>query len=344
MKLETLPRCPYFGRCGGCAHQNLSYEEELRLKEENLSKLFQEKLDLSDDIFSSIVSSPESYGYRSRLDLSLRRMRGAIEIGFNEEGTRRFVPIDSCAIARWEINNFLAPLRRLASEKLPNNYRSANLVIKTGEDGRVRWGGIGRGSLRVPEADYFWTEIEGRRIFYSLDTFFQANLGILPSLIKKLRALLGLTPDTYLLDLYAGVGLFWVIFAPEAKGVWAVEESGSALGVAEFNRRYHQLHQVVLKEQRTENCLEEIIQELDGKPQAAIIDPPRKGLSLLALEKLTKAKSLNPLIYISCHPPSLVRDLAGFLKSGWQVDSVVPFDFFPRTRHLEVVVRLRPPV
>jgi len=213
-------------------------------------------------------------------------------------------------------------------------------VVKTGDRGEVRWGGIGRRSLQLSESEYLWTEIEGKKIFYSLDTFFQANLSILPSLMKTLRGLLGLTRETFLLDLYAGVGLFWVVLAEEARGVWAVEENGSAACLAEFNRRYHNLSHVVLKEGRIEDCLEEVLAELGTRPQAAIVDPPRQGLSSLALEKLSQARSLNPLVYISCHAPSLARDLKGFLARGWRVDRVIPHDFFPRTKHLETVVRL----
>lgn len=312
------------------------------MKETDLRKLLCEKLGLAEAVFLPIVPSPEPYGYRSRLDLSFHRRRGGLEMGFNRIGTRRFVSIDSCAIARPEISGFLPTLKRLASERLPENYRYANLVVKTGDDGRVRWGGIGKRSLRLSESEYLWTEIEGKRIFYSLDTFFQANLSILPVVVERLRDLLDLTPETTLLDLYAGVGLFWAVLAREVESVWAVEESESSGHVAEFNRRYHGFSNVVLKAARTEDCLEEILEALEGKRLAAIVDPPRKGLSAAALGKLSEAKALNPLVYISCHPSSLVRDLEGFLKAGWRIETVIPFDFFPKTRHLEVVVRLVP--
>ena len=336
----TEPLCSYFGACGGCVYQDISYEDELALKEKSLRESF-ETFHLANEIFSPIVASPEPYDYRSRLDLSFRRSRGEFVLGFMSEGTRRLISIDSCSIARPEISAFLPRLRKLATEKLPAKYKSANLVVKTGEDGTVRWGGIGRRSLRMSESEYFWTEIEGLKIFYSLDSFFQANLGILPPLMNGLRCLLDLTPETYLLDLYAGVGLFWVVFAKEAKGVWAVEDNRAAVRVGEFNRRYNGLDRVLLKEGRTEDCLDEILQELEGKPKAAIVDPPRRGLSPAALEKLIQAKTLNPLIYISCNKEALLRDLREFLKAGWRVDRVAPYDFFPRTKHLETIVRLK---
>lgn len=336
------PLCPYFGVCGGCRYQDLAYEEELALKEGNLKKLLGKALALADEVFHPIVPSPEPYHYRSRLDLSFRRRGEKMSLGFMSEGTRRLVDIESCSIARQGVSDFLPALKKLAWEKLPANYKSANLVVKTGDGGEVRWGGIGRRSLRLPESEYFWTEIEGRKIFYSLDTFFQANLSILPTLIKTLRLLLNLTEETHLLDLYAGVGLFWVVFAPEVRRVWAVEESGSAMRVAEFNQKHHGLSNVTLMEGRTEEKIDEILAESGHTPFAAIVDPPRKGLSALALEKLRRAKTINPLIYISCNPSALACDLESFAEAGWRVDRVIPFDFFPRTQHLETLVRLVP--
>lgn len=336
------PPCFYFGTCGGCAYQHFIYEDELKLKEENLKKLFYESLNLPRKIFSPIVPSPDPYHYRSRLDLSFRRHRDETQLGFMVEGTRQHININSCSIARKEISDFLPLLKQIATERLPENYKSANIVVKTGTDGRVRWGGIGRKSLKLRESDYLWTEIEGRKVFYSLDTFFQANLEILPLLIQKLRTLLELTPQTCLLDLYAGVGLFWVAFAREVKEVWAVEENRSAVRLAEFNRHHHGFGNVFLKDEKTEDCLDEILDLTDGVPKAAIVDPPRKGLSPTAVEKLVRSKDIGRLVYVSCHPPALVRDLSAFLEAGWQIDSVTPMDLFPRTRHLEVLTSLRP--
>lgn len=336
---DVAPLCPYYGSCGGCIYQHLSYEEELRIKATDLKELLS-KLNIVEDVFSPVVASPDPYHYRSRLDLSFRRTRQGFVLGFMGEATTRLVPIDSCAIARPEISSFLSQLRELASQKIPEKYRSANLVVKTGEDDSVQWGGIGRRSLRLPESQYFWTTIEGKRIYYSLDTFFQANLAILPLLMKDLRALLELDSETYLLDLYSGVGLFWAVFASEAKGVWGVEENRAALPIAELNRRYNKLTHVTLKDARTEDCLEEIMTELGSHRVAAIVDPPRKGLTPEALGKLTSAKNLGPLIYISCNKKALARDLEEFLKCGWRVERVIPYDFFPRTKHLETIVKL----
>lgn len=338
--MKVQPLCPYFGPCGGCGYQDVSYEEELRIKERNLKELFKEKLVLPDADFLPVLPSSSPDFYRSRLDLTFRRSRGALRLGFNSEGIGALIPIDACSIARPEINRFLPELKRLAAERMPAEYQNANLVIKTDDSGKIRWGGIGRGSLKLEETDYLWTEIEGKRIHFSLESFFQANLAILPSLMPVLRSFLELDERTHFLDLYAGVGLFWGVLAPEAAATWAVEESGSSLRVAEFNRCYLRYSNVYLKAGRTEDILEEVLEESRGRRQAALVDPPRQGLTPAALEKFLKAKTLNPLVYISCNPEALVRDLIEFQNAGWKIDRIAPCDFFPRTRHLEVIARL----
>lgn len=340
--VKVKPLCSYFGECGGCTYQDLAYEDELWIKESELKKLFCEELEVSNEIFLPIVPSPEPYFYRSRLDLSLRRVQGQLRLGFTRKGTRRHVPIESCSIARPEINAFMPLLEKAALEKIPHKYRSANLVVKTDNEGKIHWGGIGRRSLKLSESDYFWTEIEGKRIFYSLDSFFQANLAILPKVAQSIRSLLNLDKETHLLDLYAGVGLFWAAFAEEVKSAWAIEESKDSCEIAEFNKCYHKFDHVHLIFGKTEDFLSEVLSSLGNDRKVAIVDPPRKGLSPTALQRLKIAKELNRLVYISCQPQSLLRDLKEFRSSGWEIDQIIPFDFFPRTDHLEVAARLHP--
>ena len=188
------PLCPIFGQCGGCQYQNILYREELQLKERYLRSLFQEKLQLASDSFHPIVPSPLQYHYRHRLDLKLEKFRNShhpsgeeVAIGFSPTGRNRLIPVDDCAIAMKPVAEFLPRLKQAAIARLTVKYRQANLVVKTSDDGRVVWGGIGRRSLQMKEEDYLWTKIRGKKIFYSLDTFFQANLSILPALIDHIE-------------------------------------------------------------------------------------------------------------------------------------------------------------
>lgn len=338
------PRCALFGECGGCLYQDVRYEEELRVKEDGLKKLFSAREALNAAVFDPIVPSPKIYHYRNRLDMTFLRTRtGECFMGFMPEGRFRILPVEKCAIAREEISDFLPGLREEAAAKLPADYRIANLVIRTGDDGSVFWGGIGRGSLKLKEEDFFWTEPYGKRIYYSLDTFFQANLSILPALLEKIESLAGLDRETLFADLYSGVGLFGISFADKVKKAVLIEESGPSIKVAHFNAASNGLTNVDIRLGKVETELGGILGAEGFGKRIAIVDPPRAGLSAQAGRALSAEKKLDALFYLSCSPQSLIRDLCVFMERGWRIARVIPFDFFPRTRHLETLVLLDPP-
>ncbi len=341
VSIQVKPLCPLFGTCGGCQYQDLPYEEELARKETILKDLIVKELSLPEDIFEAITPSPESYYYRNRLDLTLRkRNNGERQMGFMLPGTQRLQEVTNCSIARKEINDFLVVLKEEAVRKLPEDYKVANLVVRVGDEGKVFWGGIGRRSLRMEEKDYFWTIVHGRKIFYALDTFFQANLSILEKIVSRIESLIQWEKDTVFLDLYSGVGLFGIALADRAKEVVMIEECRDSVTLAQFNVNYHQLENIKMLVGKVETYLPAILKELDGKPCVALIDPPRGGLASSAIETLGAAKSLESLFYLSCSPESLARDLKHLAKVGWKVRKIMPFDFFPRTRHLEVLIWL----
>ncbi|MFH0984654.1 MAG: hypothetical protein V1882_03860 [Candidatus Omnitrophota bacterium] len=342
--MKDKPLCSLFGACGGCQYQDIPYEEELSRKEEVLRGLLTAELSLLEDIFMPITASPEVYHYRNRLDLTLRkRNNGERQMGFMLPATQKLQEVTVCAIARKEINAFLPALKEEAVWKLPEDYKVANLVVRVGDEGRVFWGGIGRRSLRMKPEDYFWTVVKGRKIFYALDTFFQANLAILDAIVSRIESLIEWQKDTVFLDLYSGVGLFGIALAGRAEEVIMIEECRDSVTLARFNVDYHKLTHIKMLEGKVEIHLPEVLATLQGKPCAALIDPPRGGLEESALKTLGEAQSLKSLFYLSCSPESLARDLKHLMSAGWQVRKIMPFDFFPRTRHLETLVWLARP-
>ena len=339
--IAVKPLCPLFGTCGGCQYQDVSYDEELSRKEAILKELLRREAGLAEDVFERITSSPESYYYRHRLDLTLRkRNNGERQMGFMLPGTQRLQEVAVCPIARKEINDFLPALKEEAVRKLPEDYKVANLVVRVGDEGKVFWGGIGRRSLRMEVKDYFWTVVKGRKIFYALDTFFQANLSILERIIAKIESMIEWRKDTVFLDLYSGVGLFGIALADRAAEVVMIESGCDSVKLAQHNVRYHDLKHVRILEGQVETHLPAVLEALRGKPCVALIDPPRAGLAPSAIETLGGSKDLESLFYLSCSPESLARDLKHLARVGWQVQKVLPFDFFPRTRHLETLVWL----
>ena len=343
---KVKPRCPIFGECGGCQYQDISYKDELKIKEAQLKNLFSESEELkgfvSKNTFAPIAASPKQYNYRNRLDMKLLKTRDQkVFMGFSPVARYSVVETDACDIAIKPISDFLPELKKQATEKLPQKYRNASLVVRTGDDGRVFWGGIGKRSLRMDEKDYFWTSISGKKIYYSLDTFFQANLSILPKLISTIKQLKILDKETTFYDLYGGVGFFGVSLYNQVKDVVLVEENIHATKIADYNVKVNGLSNFTIFSGRMEEHFAALPKEKKVQNKVAMIDPPRAGLSQDAAKILASTKAFNSLLYLSCNPGCLVRDLAIFTGNKWKIARIIPFDFFPRTKHLETLVLLK---
>ncbi|HPN88404.1 MAG TPA: hypothetical protein PLH56_03620 [Candidatus Omnitrophota bacterium] len=343
---ERTSLCPLFGECGGCSYQDIPYEKELIIKNNLIMELLSKRLLFSKEIFQPIVPSPQEYYYRHRLDLKFVRTKDNRElIGFTPQSGKGIVILENCFIARKELGDFLPQLKgQIKSEKF-SKYRLGNICVRTGEDGRVFWGGMGKKSLTLCEDQYFWMTVEGRKVFYSLDTFFQANLFILPSLFKVLKSLPFWGTECLFYDLYGGVGLFSIGLIDKVKKSILIEETPASIELAQYNKKYHRLEgRMDIVAGRVEDELPRIIKEndlRDSRRSVAMIDPPRAGLSSRMLELLTGTRAFKNIIYLSCSPESLARDLKVFIDAQWQVQTIIPFDFFPRTKHIETLVVMR---
>ncbi|HQP11078.1 MAG TPA: hypothetical protein PKV41_06840, partial [Candidatus Omnitrophota bacterium] len=312
------------------------------IKEKQLKSLLQGSLEISDNIFSAIVPSPKPYHYRNRIDMKLKRVKdgAGVSVGFTPAQKRGVIPVDACYIAEQSISDFIPELKRQAAARITAKHREANLVVRTGDDGRVFWGGVGRRSCELPPKDYLWTQLGGRRIFYSLDTFFQANLSILPRLFEELRLWPVWEKKPAFYDLYGGVGLFSVGLCDCARNMVLIEETGASAKLAHYNAAYNRIDHLRIIQGRVEDHLPGLLETQAQETAVAMIDPPRAGLSADACRFLSGMRQIGHMIYLSCNPEALARDLRQFMDQGWTVERIVPFDFFPKTRHVETLVLL----
>lgn len=334
------PLCPVFGQCGGCQYQDRSYEEELQMKASAFKEALAAKIDLSGLELRPVVPSPKAYHYRHRLDLKLVKTRkGTVHIGFSPAGKGPIIEVDHCPIGMEKVSEYIPKLRLEATAALPEKYKMANLTLRCGEGDKVCWGGIGRKSNHLSPADYFYVEYSGKKIYYSLDTFFQANLSILPLLAEKMRALPIWSKDAVVFDLYGGVGLLGLLIHDLVKGVINIEENTHSVSVADYNVKANAISNVATLEGRVEDVLPGLLDHMEFFENVVMVDPPRAGLTEKALGHIN---SLSPkvryLVYLSCNPDSLGENLLVLQGGGWSISSIQPFDFFPRTRHLEALV------
>ncbi|TCT14609.1 23S rRNA (uracil-5-)-methyltransferase RumA [Natranaerovirga pectinivora] len=181
--------------------------------------------------------------------------------------------------------------------------------------------------------DYFYEELLGLKFKISPFSFFQTNSLGAEVLYSVVRDYVGETKDKVIFDLYSGTGTIAQMLAPVAKKVVGVEIVEEAVEAAKENARLNQL----------ENCeflagdVLKVIDELVDKPEIIVLDPPREGIHPKALKKIIDF-GVEQIVYVSCKPTSLVKDLEELIKSGYEVKKVVCVDMFPQTPHVETVV------
>ena len=178
--------CPYFEACNGCQHQNLPYTEELAIKETQLKQLFWDELQCSPDIFRPLVASPQEYHYRHRIDLTAIKTRaGSLHIGFNPPNNP-ILEVEQCAIAMQPLSKFIPELRKTLHNTWRDDYKRANITLKTDETGRIFWGGMGKGSLKQEPKDYLHVTLNGRKIYLCFRYFFSSQLKYTSCFAKRI--------------------------------------------------------------------------------------------------------------------------------------------------------------
>lgn len=315
---RVTPRCPYFGQCGGCVYQHLSYEKQLEIKTQQLEELLKRIGKIPEVTISKVILSPKTYNYRNQITLKIK----GNQLGYIGIDNKTFVPIEECPIAKEEIN---IKLKEITAKT------NGELVIKCGADGTIdyayREAVSEKGNYKLLHEN-----IDNRIFYFSLSTFFQVNPYILPSILYELKGILDLGPDVTLFDLYCGAGLFSIYLAPYVKEVYGIELNPAAVRLGQKtnigNCRFI-----------TGNAEDAITGIRRGKKDIFIVDPPRGGLSRDMLNYL-KDMPPNQLAYISCEPAKLARDLNFLCQNSYRINTIILADMFPQTRHMETIILL----
>ncbi|HYG25247.1 MAG TPA: class I SAM-dependent RNA methyltransferase [Verrucomicrobiae bacterium] len=307
---RVSPPCQYFGACGGCQYQHLSYAGQLRIKHKQICDLFERIGKIPRDHISPVVPCPNPYGYRNRVMIRSQwnKPEQRLNIGFVRWDCGLVEDITECKIAEPAVSDQIRQVR-------------ANPPPK---------GGI-KVVLRLPP--------EGWEV--PRDSFFQNNFFLLPEMVKVVRQLLGDSGSTHLIDLFCGVGFFGIELSSSVESFIGVEFDHMAIKAARNNARARG----ALNGEFIAGPVEEIVPEILGKFHAdtttVLLDPPRKGCRPDTLQ-LLREQGPSQIIYVSCHPATMARDL-NILCSGdvFKLVRVVPLDMFPQTQHVECIADLR---
>ncbi len=392
---RTEGACPHFGACGGCLYQSLPYEEQLRLKEQQVRQLIAQVCPADSYEFEPIKGSPILDGYRNKMEFSFgdEYKDGPLALGMHKRGSfYDIVTTSECRIVHPDFCRILTATLAFFSERGIGYYRKlqhtgylrhllVRRAVKTGEilaalvtSGQTetlpepekellaQWrdtllglelAGTFAGILHIQNdsladvvqsdgteilygQDFFFEELLGLRFRITPFSFFQTNSLGAEVLYDTARGYVGETRDKVVFDLYSGTGTIAQILAPVAGKVVGVEIVTEAVDAARENAALNGL----------DNCefiAGDVLKVLDGlsdKPDLIVLDPPRDGIHPKALEKIIDF-GVERLVYISCKPTSLTRDLVVLQERGYRVEKVRCVDMFPGTGHVETIVLLQ---
>jgi 23S rRNA (uracil1939-C5)-methyltransferase len=303
---RVAPQCPYFGRCGGCAYQHIDYEHQLAIKWRQVRDALRRIGKLKDVPMRPIIPSPRQYAYRNRITV---HAQGDV-IGFFPRDSHRLIDIECCPISREEVNRALGELRE------QKRVRDGHYTLRSASEPRV---------------------------------FSQVNDEVAHTLRNLIIDLVPPNQDL-LIDAYCGAGSFAKALLDKFERSIGIDWDRFAIAAAKENASE--------KETYIAGDVENELQKIGAvhlnrpgrgndtatgrlrsiAPTTLLIDPPAMGLSEGVRKALTDLAP-ETLIYVSCNPPTLARDLKN-LHERFAIESVTPLDMFPQTAEIEVVVHL----
>lgn len=368
---RTAAPCPYFGACGGCQWQHVTYERQIAAKRQILVDALTRIGHLAQPDVAEVLRSPLEYGYRNKIELAVEPGPRGLSVGFMRHHTNEILPVDACLLLPKKAQKlpksvggalrFLAsrgatgivrvtlrvsaaggiavdvwtspgPFPRAAAARVLAESTGAKTVTRTIVRGDPEKRDVA--GVEVYSGGGLWREQLGEDVYeISAPSFFQVNTLAAQSLREAALAMIDIDGSMRVADLYAGAGTFTVPLARAAGEVVAVEASRYALSDLRRNLEAADLDADVVPGDAA-YALPEL-----GHFDAALIDPPRAGLSDKAVRALESAR-IRSLVYVSCDPATLARDVARLSAGGYTAKRFVPVDLFPQTHHLETVALL----
>ena len=350
--LETEEPCPHFGMCGGCTYQTVPYEKQLDMKLTQVKKLISDAIGTEKESgyeFIGIHGSPKKSEYRNKMEFSFgdEYKDGPLALGMHKRGSfYDLVTVSECQIVdlvtstQTEGFNEEELLAGFRYELLTRHYDGRFKGVLHTKNDSVADVVKNEGTEVLYGDSYFYEELLGLKFKITPFSFFQTNSLGAEVLYETAREfILGDDKDSLngktVYDLYSGTGTIAQLMAPVCKEVVGVEIVEEAVCAAKENAALNGL----------DNCkfiagdVLKVLDEIEEKPDYIILDPPRDGIHPKAIGKIIEYGVEN-MVYISCKPTSLARDLQIFMARGYRVEKICCVDMFPNTYHVETVVKL----
>lgn len=386
---RTEAPCPYYGRCGGCRLQHVTYAAQLAFKQKQVADCLSRIGGLGAFELRPIVGAAEVWGYRNKMEFTVvpgRGPDGGAVIGLHEQDRYDVVlDIERCLIQSDRMNALLDEVRRFAADQRLSAYRQETgegllrfLMLREGRATAEAMVNVvtsapavpelaplvARVQARVPETtsvvmnvnprkasvavgveehllggrDHIRESVGGLSFQVSPSSFFQTNTAQAERLFALALEATGLTGAETVIDLYSGTGAISLLLARRARWVYGIEIAPAAVADAERNAAANGIQNCTFLAGEVRHVLPSLMAR-GVAAQVVVADPPRAGFHPRALRTLI-ALAPERIVYVSCNPATLARDLAELGGGGYRLEWVQPVDMFPHTPHIEAVARL----
>jgi len=315
---RAVPVCQAFGSCGGCAWQHVDYAAQLEAKRAILRDAIRRIGGQDVPSLGPVLPSPSEYAYRGRTRV---RVEGG-SVGYLRRRSHALCAVSRCPVLVPALDR---RLHELAAHP-PQPEGEWELASGSGEVRAAPLGASGAPRIRL--------EVGGHRIGVSIGVFAQSNALMLDTLATRVAERAG--RGVLAVELYAGAGLLTIGLAARFDRVVAVEGDPAAVADLRANLAEAGQGRVEILAESVERALSELA---DRRPDALVLDPPRSGLARGSVDALAAVRA-ERIVYLSCDPATLARDLAELCARGYALRSVEGIDLFPQTPHVEALATL----
>lgn len=349
-QLRVKELCPYYKECGGCNLLHMSYEEQIKYKQSKIVDIMKKYADINGEVIKQIVPCDRQFHYRNKVTLKVKE-----KLGYFKEKTYELIPIEKCLLVNDKINEIIKILNGytdlssikevviksftdketmliiyLQEDEINENlldYLSKhvdNIIVYDNNKKMIKR--IGKGNIIA--------KLKEKQFKIGANSFFQVNMDQTLKIYDKIADYLSKIEDSTVLDLYCGVGSIGLYSVSNYAKLIGVEIVPEAIENAKTNAELNSMGNTKFLVGDTKT----ILMHSNYKADTIIVDPPRAGLDKSVIEDIKKINP-NMLIYLSCDPITLARDLK-LLSDLYDVEELIPYDMFPNTHHVETLVKL----
>ena len=348
-QLRVKELCPYYKECGGCNLLHMSYEEQIKYKQSKIVDIMKKYADINGEVIKQIVPCDRQFHYRNKVTLKVKE-----KLGYFKEKTYELIPIEKCLLVNDKINEIikilngytdLSNIKEVVIKSFTDKETMLIIYLQEDEinenlldylskhvDNIIVYDNNKKMIKRIGKSNII-ARLMKKQFKIGANSFFQVNMDQTLKIYDKIADYLSKIEDSTVLDLYCGVGSIGLYSVSNYAKLIGVEIVPEAIENAKTNAELNSMGNTKFLVGDTKT----ILMHSNYKADTIIVDPPRAGLDKSVIEDIKKINP-NMLIYLSCDPITLARDLK-LLSDLYDVEELIPYAMFPNTHHVETLVK-----